>query len=153
MSNIICIYTDGSCNNKTKNNGGYGVILMWGGHIKEISGGQYIDSTSSRMEIRGVIEAMKAIKDKSKRLRIYCDNKYVCRSWELGWAERWEKENWEDRANKDLWKEFLFEVRKFAVGSVELIWIKGHNGNKWNDRADELARIGSKMKHKIKCKL
>lgn len=142
---VINIWCDGSCNNKTKNNGGVGVVIKEGRDIKVIFEGQFISTTSGAMEVYGLLLSLKSIKDKKGvRLRIHCDNKYVVDSIDKGWVFLWEVENWKNRANTELWKKVLKEYRKFPKDRVKLIWVKGHNDNPYNEIADRLAHIGAK---------
>lgn len=150
---MITVYTDGSCNNKTKQNGGYGIVLLYNGYEKHISGGSYCFTTSSRMEVRAVLEAFKLIKNKSLPITLYCDNEYVVKSIQLKWVYRWESESWICkeglRPNSDLWKQMLIELRMFDL-EPSLVWVRGHNGNKYNEICDKLASIGAKSENLIK---
>lgn len=148
----IFIYTDGSCNNKTNQNGGFGIVLLYNGNEKRVYSNQYSNTTSARMEIRGLLESLKHIRDKTIPVTVYCDNEYVCKSISEKWAEKWENESWligrgEDnlkyRLNHDLWKQVLEEYRKFPAGNVKLVWVRGHDGDKYNEIADELAGIAA----------
>lgn len=144
--NTVYIWTDGSCNNNTKLNGGYGIVLKYKEHIKKTFGGQYIGSTSARMELRGAVEALKLITNKKFRVMLYCDNQYTVNSVAKGWLQNWEMQNWAGRTNKDLLQELLQEVRKFPESYVQFIWVKGHNGNLFNEICDHLASQGAKSK-------
>ncbi len=144
--NLIEIYTDGSCNNKTKTNGGYGIILKCGQLEKHISKGQYINTTSARMEIKSAVEALKFIISKEiYKVKLYTDNQYLCYSISKEWALNWEKEGWIGRKNSDLLKELLIEIRKFPKNHVEFHWIKGHNNHRENEICDQLAAKGAKF--------
>lgn len=150
--NLIEVWTDGSCYNKMHNAGGYGIVLKWNGYIKKVSGGSYINTTSSRMEIKAVIESFKQITNKQLKLKIHVDNQYVVNSWERGWVLNWEKNKFVNRKNSDLWIEFLKEIRKFNINNISLVWVRGHNGNKYNEIADRLAKDGGAKKTIIKDK-
>ena len=141
----VHIYTDGSCNNKTGNNGGFGILMKWGCYEVTHSFGSFEKTTSARMELLAVIQALILVLDKTKSVKIYCDNQYVCFSHSKEWVYKWEK-NGEltSRINGELWQLFLREIRRFPKGAVELIWIKGHNGTYYNEYADKLAEEGSK---------
>lgn len=151
---IVHIWTDGSANNKTKQNGGCGIVMKYMQHQQEFTFGQFVNTTSARMEIRAVLEALKLITDKSKKLKIYSDNQYVVNSVMLEWALKWESENWIDRKsnfpgtkriNHDLWIQVLEEIRKYKPYHVELIWVRGHqNTGNFNDLADKLAGEAAK---------
>ncbi len=144
---LIEIWTDGSCNNKTHANGGYGIVLKYGEHEKHIFGGSYINTTSARMEIRGVLEALRSITNKTIPVTLYCDNRYVVDSVALDWMYDWERNYWitKDglRKNHDLWKQMIIEIKKFSK-KPRFIHVHGHNGNHYNEICDRLAAKGGK---------
>ena len=136
--NKIEIYTDGACLGNP-GRGGYGAILMYKHHKKEISGGEK-ETTNNRMELRAVIEGLRTIK-KSSEVIIYTDSKYVMDGM-MKWISNWKKNGWRtaDRKpvkNSDLWQDLEIEVEKHKI---EWIWVKGHAGNHFNELVDELAR-------------
>ncbi len=97
------------------------------------------------MEIRALLESLIQITDKSFPVTIYCDNEYVVKSIGLGWAENWERNKWIDlksktgkRTNADLWIQVLEEIRKFSI-VVNVVWVRGHDDNHFNEIADRLA--------------
>jgi ribonuclease HI len=141
----IQIFTDGSCNNHTHNNGGCGIVLKYGEHEKHIALGQFISTTSARMEIRAVLEALRLITNKTIPIKLYCDNEYVVKSINEKWVYKWENEYWINkvgmRVNHDLWKQVLVELR--SLDNITFIWVKGHNGNKYNEICDKLANKGA----------
>lgn len=141
----VYIWTDGSCNNKTHAAGGYGILLRYKQNEKTIIGGSYYNTTSARMEIRGAISALRAIIDKKKKIKLHCDNIYVVKSVSEEWLLNWELQGWSGRKNKDLLQELLIEVRKFPVGYVEFIHVKGHSGQRENEICDKLAAQGGKL--------
>lgn len=143
---MIEIWCDGSCNNKTKSNGGVGIVIKRGDDIKLIKEGQFINATSARMEIYGLFLALKSVKDKSEKVIIFCDNQYVVNSIAKEWVFVWECEEWRNRTNADLWKLVLKEYRKFKQGNVVVRWVKGHNGNVYNELADDLAKKAARRK-------
>ena len=133
MSKVI-IYTDGAC----KGNpglGGYGAILMYNEHKKEIKG-TVPDTTNNKMELTAVIEALKQIKFECS-IDIYTDSQYVQRGM-TEWIAGWKKKNWNKVKNIELWQELdsLASTHK-----VTWNWVKAHNGDPLNERADELANI------------
>ena len=135
---IIKIYTDGACLGNP-GVGGWGAILLYKEHKKEISGSEK-ESTNNRMEIKAVIESLKALK-KSSYVKIYTDSKYV-QDGITKWIHNWKKNNWRtaDRKpvkNSELWQELDLEATKHQI---EWIWVKGHSGNHYNEIADNLAR-------------
>lgn len=138
MSAIVEIYTDGSCLGNP-GPGGWGAILLYKEHEKKISGNQ-ANTTNNQMELKAVIEALKALK-KSADIIIYTDSQYV-KNGINGWIHNWKKNNWRTAnrkpvKNADLWKELDVETIKH---SIEWKWVKAHAGNKYNEMVDELAR-------------
>ena len=130
----IEIFTDGSSRGNPGPSG-CGAILKYGEHEKEISCGFRL-STNNRAELYSVIMAIKAIKTKGCQLDIYSDSSYVVNSISKGWVDSWEKKNYKDRKNSDLWKEFQ-KIRKDFT--INMIWVKGHANNPGNNRCDILA--------------
>lgn len=131
---MITIYTDGSGVNNKKNKdygkGGFGVYIIKSGKEYFISKG-YKNTTSNRMEIRGILYALQSIKNKSHKVLIYSDSMYVVNSIMKGWIYKWESYCWGTCKNSDLWKRVLKELDKFNKnrGSVVLKHIKGHQDN------------------------
>ena len=132
------IFTDGACKGNP-GPGGYGAILRYNGHEKEISGGSK-DTTNNRMEMLAVINALSMLKEKCE-VTLYSDSQYVCNGLKLGWAKKWRANNWmrnkkEPALNADLWKELLDLYEKH---NVTINWVKGHAGHPENERCDTLA--------------
>ena len=134
----VQIFSDGSSRNNPGISG-YGTILIYGDHRKEISEGFQL-STNNRMELLGVISGLKALKKENLDVEITTDSKYVVDSVNKGWLFNWEKDNFKNRKNADLWKAFLIEYRKH---NIKMIWIKGHNDHIENERCDVLATTES----------
>ena len=133
--NNISIYTDGSSRGNP-GPGGYGIILMYGSHQKELSGG-YRYTTNNRMELMAVIAGLQALTKKEIPVVIYSDSQYVVRAIEEGWLKTWIKTNFKGgKKNSDLWKIFYELSQKF---SIKMVWVKGHADNPYNNRCDELA--------------
>ncbi len=137
-SGTIEIFTDGACSGNP-GPGGWGAILRYKGHEKELSGGDE-ETTNNRMEMMAVIEALKAI-NRSSKIDIYTDSKYVMDGI-TKWLDGWKSKGWKTASkkpvkNKDLWQEMdsLIQGHK-----VKFHWVKGHSGHIENERADELAR-------------
>jgi len=135
----IKIYADGACSGNP-GAGGYGAILIYGAHRKEIFGGEK-ETTNNRMEMTGVIKALELLKEPCD-VEIFSDSRYVVDAIEKGWAVRWQKNNWlrnkkEPALNPDLWEKLLLLLQKHRV---KFIWVKGHAGNPENERCDRLAR-------------
>lgn len=126
----IYIYTDGACsgNQYDQNIGGYGAILQYGPHKKELKGGE-VNTTNNRMELLAIIEALKLIKDKDVAIEIYSDSSYVVECFVKKWYVNWEKNGWKTAKktpveNQELWKSLLGLVQNFPV--VEFYRVKGH---------------------------
>ncbi len=141
MSDKITIYTDGAClGNPGK--GGWGAVLLYKEHCKKISGSAK-ETTNNRMEMQAVIEALRALK-KPSQVIVYTDSKYV-QNGISDWINSWKKYGWKNSAKKpiknvDLWQDLDLEAAKHQV---EWRWVKGHNGDKYNEMADELACVAA----------
>lgn len=134
-TNTIKIYTDGAARGNP-GPGGYGAILMWNHHRKEISAG-YRHTTNNRMELMAVIKALETLKNPDLPVHIYSDSQYVVRAISEGWLNTWIKTNFKgDKKNPDLWKEYYQLSRSF---NISMFWVKGHATNPYNNRCDELA--------------
>lgn len=134
----ITAFTDGACSGNP-GPGGWGAILRFGEHEKELSGGE-ANTTNNRMELSAVIAALSALKEPC-RVTVVTDSKYVSDAVTLGWAESWRKKGWKRAGgspaqNPDLW-ERLLELLK--LHEVTFVWVKGHNGHPENERCDRLA--------------
>ena len=138
----ILIYTDGACSGNP-GPGGWGAILMFNKHKKEISGGDK-NTTNNIMEITAVIEALKMLKYPCDyEVEVYSDSAYVVNGYNNGWIYNWKKNNWKNSnkepvKNKELWMELDELVIKFKP---KFIKVKGHSDNEYNNRCDELARM------------
>ena len=130
----VIIYTDGAAKGNP-GNGGYGVVMMFGSHRKEISEGFEL-TTNNRMELLSVIIALENLKKEELEVVIYSDSKYVVDAVEKKWLFGWEKKNFSKKKNPDLWIRFLKSYRKH---SVRFVWVKGHDSVKENERCDQLA--------------
>ena len=133
--NSITIYTDGSSRGNP-GPGGYGVVLMSGPHKKELSKGFRL-TTNNRMELMAVIAGLEALKKNDLPVKIYSDSQYVVNAISKGWLNTWIKTNFKgDKKNPDLWKKYYQLSRPF---NIQLIWVKGHADNPYNNRCDILA--------------
>jgi len=132
--NMVTSDTDGGASGNP-GPGGYGALLMSGSHRKELSAGFRL-TTNNRMELLAVIVALEALKRPGMDVEVYSDSKYVVDAVEKGWLLNWEKKNYKDKKNPDLWKRFLLIYRKHRV---RFHWVKGHAGNPNNERVDHLA--------------
>ncbi|MCL4477266.1 MAG: ribonuclease HI [Nitrospirae bacterium] len=135
---FVEIYADGACSGNP-GVGGYGAILRSGGREKELSGCEEM-TTNNRMELRGVISALEALK-KPCRVRIITDSNYVVKGMKE-WINEWRRKNWKttqkkDVLNRDLWERLL---KVSEPHEIEWTWIKGHDGHPENERCDRLAR-------------
>ena len=135
----ITIWTDGACSGNP-GPGGWGAILIWNGHRKELSGGEAV-TTNNRMEMMAAISALDALKRKSF-VDLWTDSAYL-RGGITQWIHGWKKNGWKtaDRKpvkNAELWQR-LDEARHRH--EVDWHWVKGHAGSAENERADELARL------------
>ncbi len=137
-SDYIQIYTDGACSGNP-GPGGWGAIILEKNNSKEISGFEK-NTTNNRMELIAVIESLKVIQPNC-RIQIFTDSNYVMTGIKE-WIHKWKKNNWITASKKpvknvDLWK-ILDELCNEK--EIEWFWVKGHSGNKGNERADFLAR-------------
>jgi ribonuclease HI len=136
----IAIWSDGACSGNP-GPGGWGAVLVWGGHRKELKGGAP-ETTNNRMELQAAIESLEALKRRST-VDFYTDSQYV-RGGVTGWIKGWKKNGWKtaDRRpvkNVDLWQK-LDDLA--ARHTIVWHWVRGHAGTEENERADELAREG-----------
>ena len=134
----VTIYTDGACSGNP-GPGGWGAILMYGQHKKELSGGEAM-TTNNRMELTAAIEALAALKEPC-RVTLTSDSKYLVDAITQGWAKSWQAKGWRkaDKSpalNPDLWEKLL---KLLDSHEVELVWVKGHDGHPYNERCDKLA--------------
>lgn len=134
----IEIYTDGACSGNP-GPGGWGAVLVYNGKEKELSGSEK-NTTNNRMELTAVIMALNALNQPCE-VKLTTDSKYVCDAINKRWVYSWEKNGWrksdkKPALNVDLWKELLSLLEKHEV---EFIWVKGHNGHKYNEICDALA--------------
>ena len=130
----IVVYTDGSSRGNP-GPGGYGTVLMSGNHRKELSQG-FRYTTNNRMELLGVIAALEALNNGGNNVLVYSDSKYVVDAVEKKWVFGWEKKGFKGKKNPDLWQRFL---KVYPKNKVRFKWVKGHDGNTFNERCDTLA--------------
>jgi len=140
MTKFVEIYADGACKGNP-GPGGWGAWLQYNGNEKSIYGGED-NTTNNRMELTAVIRALETLKRKSK-VKLYTDSSYVQKGmteWIGGWkAKNWRTADKKPVKNDDLWK--TLDVLAQAH-QIEWIWVRGHNGNDGNERADALANQG-----------
>ncbi|MDW3647019.1 MAG: ribonuclease HI [Bacteroidia bacterium] len=136
----VIVYTDGAALGNP-GPGGFGVVMKYGKHRKEIAQG-FRKTTNNRMELLAVIVALEALKKDGVEVLIYTDSKYVQQAVTQGWLFNWEKKGFKDKKNPDLWIRFLRVYRKHRVS---LQWVKGHAGIPENERCDLLATTAAKQ--------
>ena len=130
----VTMYTDGGASGNP-GPGGYGTLLMYGDHVKEMSEG-FRQTTNNRMELLAVIVGLEALTREGIEVEVYSDSKYVVDAVMKGWVFNWEKKAFKGKKNRDLWQRFLKVYRRH---NVRFDWVKGHAGNPMNERADHLA--------------
>ncbi|ADD02421.1 ribonuclease H [Thermoanaerobacter italicus Ab9] len=135
---IVEIYTDGACSGNP-GPGGWAAVLLYKEARKEISGFEE-NTTNNRMELKAVIEALKALKRPCK-VNLYSDSSYVINAFKEGWLEKWQKNNWlkSDKTpveNQELWKELLEVSKRHQINWIK---VKGHAGDEFNNLCDRLA--------------
>lgn len=134
---MIEIFTDGGCR-PNPGVGAWAAILLWKGHMRELTGSER-ETTNNRMEMMAVIKGLGAIKKPNQKVVVYTDSKYVQQGI-TSWIKKWKKNGWKTTQNtpvknEDLWKEM---DRLLGEHDVTFRWIKGHNDNPLNERADAL---------------
>lgn len=134
----VRIYTDGAAKGNP-GPGGLGVVLLFGDKRKEYSEG-YRRTTNNRMELLAVIRALEMLKTNKYPVVVYSDSQYVVKAIEERWLDKWQRTNFKDKKNVDLWKRFL---QLYPLFKIKFVWVKGHASNKENNRCDELAVAAS----------
>ena len=145
MTNLVIIYTDGACKGNP-GPGGWGVTLSYKGMVKELHGGDP-NTTNNRMELMAAIRALEAL-NKPCSVRLNTDSKYVMKGI-TEWMINWKKRDWKTASrtavkNEDLWRRLDDAIQRHTI---EWAWVKGHSGDKDNDRADALANLGIDSLH------
>jgi ribonuclease HI len=138
----VTLYTDGACSGNP-GPGGWGAILQYEGREKELSGGE-TSTTNNRMELTAIIKGLEALR-KPCRVAIHSDSRYIVDAINKGWLENWVARGWRKAAKKgrgepvlnvDLWERLL---ELLNIHHVEFHWVRGHQGQPENERADQLA--------------
>ena len=134
----IEIYTDGACSGNP-GPGGWGVVLLYQGNKKELSGFQP-ETTNNRMELFAAIQGLAALRE-SCEVTLYSDSSYLINAFEKHWLDNWQRNGWKTSSkspveNQDLWKLLLLHVKNHRVRFVK---VKGHSDNAYNNRCDEMA--------------
>ncbi|NLM46476.1 MAG: ribonuclease HI [Firmicutes bacterium] len=135
----VIIYTDGACAGNP-GPGGYGAVLCYGGHVRELSGGEE-NTTNQRMELMAAIAALEQLKYPC-RVKLHSDSAYLINAFRQNWFKKWRENGWlnskkEPVQNRDLWERLLELAQRH---SIEWIKVKGHASDPLNNRCDELAR-------------
>jgi ribonuclease HI len=136
----VAIWTDGACSGNP-GPGGWGAILTWDGHEKDLCGGEQL-TTNNRMELTAAIMALEALK-RPCEIDLHTDSQYV-KGGVTGWIHGWKRNGWKTADKKpvknvDLWQKLDEATQRHKV---TWHWVKGHAGDEMNERADELARKG-----------
>jgi ribonuclease HI len=139
----VVIYTDGACSGNP-GPGGWGAVLSYGGHEKELYGGEAAPTTNNRMELTAPIQALESLTRPSV-VHIHTDSSYV-RNGITSWLRNWKRNGWRTSTgqpvkNADLWRALETAVDRHQV---EWFWVKGHAGDPGNERADRLATKGAR---------
>lgn len=142
----VTLYTDGACSGNP-GPGGWGAILMYNQHKKELSGGDG-HTTNNKMELTAVIRGLEQLKEPCA-VELYSDSKYVIDALQKGWAKSWKARGWrkadgKSALNSDLWARLL-ELSE--IHTLKLHWVKGHAENEFNNRCDEMA-VKESMRYK-----
>lgn len=131
---MITIFTDGAAKGNP-GKGGYGTVLMFRKHRKELSEGFRL-TTNNRMELLAVIKGLEELKVEGSPVTIYSDSKYVVDAVQKGWLWNWQKKGFKDKKNVDLWRRYIPLHLKYKP---RLVWVRGHAGNAENECCDRLA--------------
>lgn len=147
MRKTVAIFTDGSCLGNP-GPGGYGVVLKYQQHLKEMSGG-FVQTTNNRMELMAAIVGLESLKE-ACHVILTTDSQYV-RLGITQWLKNWKRNNWrtsqkEPVKNQDLWQRLDAASLRHQV---EWHWVKGHAGHPENERCDELARLAANSKNQL----
>jgi ribonuclease HI len=134
MSKQLIIYTDGAARGNP-GPGGYGVVMQWGGTMRELSQG-FRRTTNNRMELMAVVVALQTLTRDGLDIVIYSDSSYVVNSVEKGWVHGWVKTGFKGKKNADLWRQYL---QHHGRHRIKFVWVKGHADNVYNNRCDQLA--------------
>lgn len=151
MENLpkVDLYTDGACSQNGTWIGGYGAVLIYGDITKEISGYEE-NTTNNKMELKAVIEGLKALKKKAD-VTIFTDSAYIYNAFTKNWINNWQANGWinsqnEPVSNQELWKELIELCQKHNVAWQK---VKGHADNKYNNLCDKLATTQIKLHTKV----
>jgi ribonuclease HI len=140
VSQRVSIWTDGACSGNP-GPGGWGAVLRYGGHEKELKGGEAF-STNNRMELTAAIEALQSL-NRACGVSLHTDSQYL-RTGVTSWIDTWKANGWRTASrkpvkNEDLWRQLDEAAQRHKI---EWVWVKGHAEDEMNARADQLAREG-----------
>ena len=138
---VVVIHTDGACSGNP-GPGGWGAVLNYNGHSRELYGGDPGPTTNNRMELMAAIQALESL-TRPVEVHLHTDSVYL-RSGITSWLPSWKRNGWRTAAkapvkNADLWQRL---ERAIASHEVTWLWVKGHAGDPGNERADALANLG-----------
>jgi len=138
---VVEIHTDGACSGNP-GPGGWGAVLRYGEHVRELHGGEAAGTTNNRMELMAAIQALESLTRRST-VRLHTDSTYL-RNGVTQWLPNWKRNGWRTSAkqpvkNADLWERLDVAVNRHDVA---WFWVKGHAGDPGNERADQLANLG-----------
>ncbi len=138
---VVEIYTDGACSGNP-GPGGWGALLRYGDHERELCGGEAGRTTNNRMELMAAIQALESL-TRPAEVRLYTDSSYV-RGGITSWLAGWKRNGWLTSARKPVLNAELWQRLDAAAArhTIEWLWVKGHAGNPGNERADALANKG-----------
>lgn len=140
----VHIYTDGACSGNP-GAGGYGIVMEWVGkrYKKEFAEG-FKKTTNNRMELLAVIIALEKIKIENVAITVFSDSKYVVDAVLQNWIVKWQRKQFKNVKNPDLWKRFL---TIYNANTTKFVWVKGHNNHAQNERCDFLAVEAAKKEN------
>jgi ribonuclease HI len=140
MSERVIIHTDGACSGNP-GPGGWGAVLQYGSTVKELKGGEPL-TTNNRMELTAAIEALNGLK-RACAVELHTDSSYV-KDGLTKWIHGWKRNGWKTADKKPVKNVELWQALDEAVArhTIEWHWVKGHNGDEMNERADQLANEG-----------
>jgi ribonuclease HI len=138
----VILYTDGACSGNP-GPGGWGALLIWNGKEKTLSGGEP-DTTNNRMEMRAIIEGLKAL-NKPCHVKVHSDSALIINAFTKGWIDNWKRKGWKKSdkkpvENRDLWEEMLQAATPHTMSWIK---VKGHSDDELNNRVDALAVMES----------
>ena len=141
MPTVVEIYTDGACR-PNPGPGGWGVVLRYGEHERELSGGEAGVTTNNRMELTATIRALETLTRRSV-VHLHTDSTYV-RNGITRWMDGWKRRGWRTGTDQPVKNEDLWRALDAAAArhDVEWFWVRGHAGHPENERADKLAERG-----------